>query len=316
MKRPIAVLISFLLVAVGIVFIAADQFYWSRVVLPERNAIGAASPVPSGKLDPGNEGRLVILTGPLGGAEILADPEFKVETNALRLRRRVWMYQWEDVGPRSKSAYSVEDPNGQKTTLLKTATRQWVTVWSEKILRPQFGQNASASIPVPRTGVNVKIAGTGHDNPQEMGVPSRGIDANHVTLGAFSLAPELVKQIDNFVAIPTTTGNLTHGNSMIFGDSIYIGSNPNEPAIGDLRIRFEFAPPATATVVAQQSGSNLVPYSVNQSAKIATLRMGCATAAQIADAYGKTESEQRLIVRVAGGVFIVLGILIMRPRHR
>lgn len=312
MKKVVAIVAGFLLMALGLTLIAAYQIYWSRVVVPERNAMARATTAAAGAIDPSNEGRLVVVTGALGGAEKLADPDFGIQVNALRLRRRVWMYQWQDMGPRSKSAYSVEDPNGNKTTYLKTETRDWTTVWSEKILRPRLAHNASASVPVPGTPLNVKIAGTGHDNPPQMAVPAYSVDAAHVTLGAFTLAPELAKQIDDFKAIPIGPGDITRANASIFEDTIYIGTDPNKPAIGDLKIRFESASPETATVVAQQAGNNLIPYSLSGSATVAALKMGDSTATQMAGAFSKTESNQRLIVCVAGGVFIVLGIVIMK----
>lgn len=314
MKRPVAFLFGLLLVALGITFILAYQMYWARVVVPERSAMATAKPAAADKIDPRNENELVIVTGPLSGAENLTDPEFAIKTNALRLRRRVWMYQWQDMGVQSKSSYSTEDPNGNKTTYLKTESHNWVAVWSEKILRPRNGHNAGALVPVG-PHVDVKVAGTGHDNPSQMAVPSRDVDATRITLGAFSIAPELVKQIDNFKAIPVGANNLTRRDATVFDNAIYIGANPNQPAIGDLKIRFESAPPATATVIAQQNGSNLAPYHISASANIATLKIGGSTATQMAAAYGKTESNQRMIVWAAAGVFIALGMLIVRPRR-
>ena len=52
--------------------------------------------LPQATVAPGNEGRLVHVTGMAETDETLADSEFSVAVNAIKLRRKVEMYQWQE----------------------------------------------------------------------------------------------------------------------------------------------------------------------------------------------------------------------------
>ena len=53
--------------------------------------------VPAEQVDPDREGTPVHLTGEAVTDAVLADPDFAVSANAIRLRRQVQMYQWDEV---------------------------------------------------------------------------------------------------------------------------------------------------------------------------------------------------------------------------
>lgn len=57
---------------------------------------GAVISVLADQVDPNNEGKLVHLSGRASTEETLTDPVFGVSENALRLRRKVEMYQWQE----------------------------------------------------------------------------------------------------------------------------------------------------------------------------------------------------------------------------
>ena len=86
---------------VGVVFFLGSfpLLWWNegRAVHTYRSlqeGAGAVVSVPAGRVDPGNEGKLVHLSGRATTDEVLANPTFTISANALRLRRDVEMYQW------------------------------------------------------------------------------------------------------------------------------------------------------------------------------------------------------------------------------
>jgi Transmembrane protein 43 len=303
-KKAFAWLLGLFFFTLGVAIVVGYEIYWARVVVPERKILATAISVASDKLDPRNDGKLIYVVGELAGAKNLADPEFGVASDALRLRRRVWMYQWEQGGVQSKSSYGVEDSHGNTTTLLKTRTYDYSKDWSEKTIDSRSFYNA------------------GHDNPARKEIPDRAIAAAKITLGVFTIAPELVEQIDNFQTVPVSDKNLSviteplRTKAKLAGDEIYFGTNAGQPAIGDLKVKFESAPPATASVIARQNGNNLSPYQVTNAGSVALLRVGTYSVPDMVAQFAKTNSQGRVLAWVAGCVLILFGSFVIKIARR
>uniref|UniRef100_A0A673L1F2 Transmembrane protein 43-like n=1 Tax=Sinocyclocheilus rhinocerous TaxID=307959 RepID=A0A673L1F2_9TELE len=70
---------------------------------------------PDVMLDPQNDGRLVHLSGPLRTAQPLYDPNYGVTVQAVKLQRRVEMYQWVEYSEsRSVSVVAMQQSNQLK----------------------------------------------------------------------------------------------------------------------------------------------------------------------------------------------------------
>ena len=318
-KKVFVFLMGLLFIAIGVAMIVGSEIYWLRVSVPKRKSLTSAITIDSSKLDPGNDGKLIYTTATLAGGEKLTDPEFGVTVNALRLRRSVWMYQWQDMGSGSKSSYSSDG-----TTYLKTQRRNYVKVWSERILGPKGPlYDARVMVHVPGTPIDVKALGSGHENPSTKAIPDRSIDADKITLGVFTVVPELVKQIDNFQTVPVDDNNLAaiaeplRPMAKLLGDEIYFGTNADHPAIGDLKIKFDSAPPAIASIIAQQSGNSLVPYPTANGGSLALLRIGTHLIAEMTAQFEKDQSAERMICWGMACVLILIGtVLIKQPGQR
>jgi len=273
-KKVVAWLLGLFLFALGLAIIVGYEIHWARVVVPERAGMAAAISISADHLDPQNDGKLVHVTGQLAGSELLADSDLGVTVEALKLRRRVWMYQWEQGTLKSQSSLAVEDTHGNSTTLLKSRTYNYLPVWSEKVINSDAFHNS------------------GYDNPGVKGFPDYAIAATNITLGAFSLTAQLS------------------------GGEIYIGKAPKQAAIGDLKIRVEFALPTTVTVIAGQSGNRLAPAAVGRSGSIAQLRVGTFSVQEMTGLFAKDELRGRLLVWVVGGIILLLGGVTIRQACR
>jgi hypothetical protein len=314
--------IGLFFLTLGLVMVVGYEIHWARVVAPERKGIATAIAADFDKLDSQNDGKLIYITGALAGVETLTDPEFGVTVDALKLRRRVWMYQWQEESlAQSKSSYGSEDAQGNSTTYLKTQTYNYVKVWSEKVI-DSHRFHARAVVPVPGTSIDVKVMDGGHDNPATMPIPARAVAAAKINLGAFTVGPELAEQIDNFQAVPVNDNNLAaiaeplRAGVKLLGDAIYFGTNANQPAIGNLKVQFESAPAATASVIARQNGNDLSPNQVGNAGTVALLRIGTYSAPEMVAQFAKSHSQTKLIVWVAGCGFILFGGLGIRQARK
>jgi hypothetical protein len=296
--------LGLLCVSIGIAAVAGYELHWARMMKPEREGLATAIPVSPDKPDPRNDGKLVHVVGKLAGAERLTDPEFDVAVDALRLRRRVWMRQWEQ-GPFSReSSLSKTDEKGNTVWKIKSKTYDYTEVWSEPVIDSSAFHNA------------------GHENPAVKKIPNRATSAANISVGPFALSPELVEQIDDFQTVPLNEKSLSglaeplRAEARLTGGEIYVGANPQKPAIGDLKVRLEMAPPTTVSVIARQSGRELLPCSVGSGGSIAMLRVGAHSVQEMAGAFAKGGSQERVTIWAAGGFACFMGVVFIRVARR
>jgi len=177
--------------------------------------------------DPANDGQLVHTGGLATTDEMLRDPTFGVSVNALRLQRKVEMYQWKEEKHSSTSRGS----GGSETT---ETTYRYDMGWSDHWIDSGHFQYAA-----------------GHQNPAQMPFDSESYQASNVRLGDFRLGPSFVAQIGPYSAYrPTDASDLPTGFEP-YGNGYYRGT-PQSPQIGDVRVGFEVVEPTTVSVIGKQ----------------------------------------------------------------
>uniref|UniRef100_UPI0040568567 TMEM43 family protein n=1 Tax=Candidatus Electrothrix sp. TaxID=2170559 RepID=UPI0040568567 len=171
---------------------------------------GAVISVASDRVDPSNEGKLIHLSGKANTEEILTDPVFGVADNALRLLRKVEMYQWQES---SESETKKKLGGGTETVTTYSYSKGWEdnVIHSSGFKRPE-----------------------GHENPGAMPYNSEEQTAQQVTLGAFQLSTSQVQRINQFQPLSASedsplSENLEEGMRHWEG-GFYLG---NDPAIPD-----------------------------------------------------------------------------------
>jgi len=246
---------------------------------------GAVISVTSDQVDPANEGKLIHLTDQAFTEEILTDPVFGVEENALRLQRKVEMYQWQE----SKERETRKKLGGGTESV---TTYSYDKIWTDHVIRSSGFKKG------------------GHDNPGAMPYSSETKTAHQVTLGAFQLSTSQVKRINRFEPIVVSEDtplpeNL--GERMKRGQNgFYLGDNPSSPQIGDVRIYFEFVPPVQVSMVAQQEGSRLRPYHAQAGGNIELLQVGEHSAESM---FQKAQSDNTILTWILRAVgFLLMGI--------
>jgi len=291
-----------ILVGIVLILVAIVGLFWNegRTVREARTIEEGRSNVVSvdaNTVDADNEGKLVHVIGRAVTAESLADPVFAVKANALRLRRRVEMYQWKET---KKSRKRKKLGGGSRTE----TTYSYSTTWS------------------PRVIDSGRFREGGHDNPKTMPWKSWSRDAKEVTLGAFGLPAALVRQIDNYEPVPPVAEmfeNVPDANGAeVRGEVLYLasesGAQEGEARIGDVRVAFEQVPLGPVSVISRQIAAGFEPYVSETGNDIHMLAVGSKSAAAM---FQQREQTNRLIkwaVRLGGFVVMVIGFsLIFRP---
>lgn len=236
----------------GVILIAV-AFY--ILFTNERDAVSAAQALERGSrmvvsVNPGvvlpaNNGRLVHVTGFAHANAPVIDPIFHVATNGLKLKRKVEMYQWQ------------EEQSTEKELYRQVTTYRYVKEWTTDAVD-------SRTFRYPQ----------GHKNPA-MQYGSREFGVSPVICGAFALSGGLAAQIDDYSPVPVIAKwRKMLPRFSIHDGGLYRGKDPAHPQVGDVRVRFAFAPSSTVSVVAMQKNALLTAYPVSPEGEIALLRVG------------------------------------------
>jgi hypothetical protein len=185
---------------------------------------------------------------------------------------------------------------------------------------------ASDSVDASREGVLVQASGLstdskhpdGHHNPGRLPWDSKTVVAGRVTLGAFTLPSDLVAMIGAKEPLRIETGGaarLTADSGLTVADGgLYRGGNPDAPAVGDVRIRYEIVRPQTVSVVAVQRGSSFDAYRTKTGTTILLLEKGTVAADAMFQAAQAGNRVTAWILRGFGFILMFLGLfLVFRP---
>jgi len=239
-----------------LIIVAFPLLFWNEGRAVKRyktlqEGAGAVISVSCDSVDQNNSGKLVHMTGLAQTEEMLTDPVFGVSRKAIKLRRSVEMYQWdEDAESRTKKKM------GGGTETVTTYT--YKKVWSESLID------------------SGKFRQSGHDNPGAMTYQTYELVAQSVTVGAFSLSTSLIAKIRAYSAVNPAEGEGPADSAAIRRQpgGFYIGADPATPQIGDLRVAFSAVEPQVISLVSGQQGVSFEPYVTKNGGTIQLLQIG------------------------------------------
>jgi len=254
---------------------------------------GAVVSAPSERVDPANEGKLVHTTGRARTTETLADREFGVSESAIRLRRKVEMYQWKES---SKSEKRDKVGGGTETVTTYTYSRDWSETLVDSSRFKQPG---------------------GHQNPRALPVKAEKWSASKVTLGAFTLSASQIAAIGGEEPVQVAADKAPTGlpaNAKPHGGGYFLGAEPQSPRVGDARVTFYRVPETDLTVVAKQAGTSFVPYRAQAGGSVDLQRRGIASADEMFSSAEQSNVVLTWVLRGAGWLVMCFGIgLVLRP---
>ena len=145
-KRAVGgVLVGLLLVVLMVV-----GLFWNegRAVQTAQSLAEGASAVISvdaGSIDPANDGKLVHVTGQVSASGSLADEDFGISAQGLRLSRNAEMYQWKET---SRSETKTNLGGGEETVTTYSYSKAWddSEIDSSDFEKPEGHQNPSMEI--------------------------------------------------------------------------------------------------------------------------------------------------------------------------
>ncbi|MBU3666112.1 MAG: hypothetical protein FGM15_09605 [Chthoniobacterales bacterium] len=280
-----------LLIGVGLLFWNEGRAVKTYKTLKEGQ--GLVIDVSAESVDAANDGKLVHLTADAVTDEILSDQDFGVSANAIRLRRDVEMYQWQET---EKSETRKKLGGGEETVTTYTYSKAWSS---------QLNNSANFQDPA------------GHENPAEFPYDSMTWDARDVGVGAFYLPPDLVGKLSDYKDLPVRDipeGAQWPEDARADKGGIYLGADPSKPQVGDVRIKFSLVEPGPVSIVAAQSGDSFADYRAEAGGAIAMIVPGKVPAQQMFENALSENTVLTWILRLAGFILIWIGFsLIFAP---
>ncbi len=250
----------------------------------------AAIEAPADPIKATNEGSLVVVSGTATTTDAVSDPIFQLSTVALRLERRVEMYQWEE----KRSTETRKKVGGGEVT---ETTYSYQKRWSSSLER-------SSNFKRPE----------GHENPTKMPIESADFQAPHVTLGAYTLPADLVARIRESTTLPLTAETLAampeaiQSTYQMHDAYLYKSADPENPAIGDLRIQFEQVVPTDVTVRSQQVGESFAPWVSSLGTDVHEIRAGLHSAEDMNAKAVAAAKTRTWLVRLGGFIAMTIGL--------
>jgi hypothetical protein len=267
--------------------------------------------IAADKVDPANNGKLVYATGQTAVKGELHDEKLGIKAPAIKLKRVVEMYQWEED----------KKTKDKKTTY--TYTKKWL---SSIVISRNFHRS-------------------GYDNPGTMPLHGQDYVANKVTFGAFTLSDNQIARADNagnrtprdlsaeeFAALPeeirTAAVQSPGGFYMPVGkwfsqapkdqvDSKFhpAGSSAeNNPQVGDVRVKLLVVNPGPTTIIAEQTADTLGPHKTKAGVPIDMFRTAKHTIPEMFELARKDNTMWAWILRGAGvGAIFVSFLFLMGP---
>ena len=290
-----------IIVGILMVFGGACLLFWGEgraVKRAKALSEGSASVITVDASGPssGNNGSLVHFTGKTDAFEPISDRMFGVESDALKLERRVEMYQWTE----HKESKQKKNTGGSTETV---TTYTYKKEWSSRL--------------VSSSGFEERA---GHENPSSMPFEGKTVAADPIVIGDWILGPRFVGKLTRDQPLKVGAAELERASDTVrdrlrlSGDGFYLGQDPGSPEIGDVRITFKVVPRAEITVVGQQKGQSLEPYKAKVGGDIALLTYGAKTSEEMFDAAKASNSTLTWILRLVGFMVIMIGFsTILKP---
>ena len=243
---------------------------------------------------------LVHTTGTATTEELLSDPQFGVELKAMRLQRKVEMYQWVE---HKKTETRDKVGGGTQTTTTYSYDRRW-----------QEGRESSEGF---------KESG-GHENPP-LRYASQSSVTSRATLGSFKLNSSLIEKRmsswkDHPVELQAAVAKLDAAEAQHFkmdGSRLYYSAvlpMASEPQVGDLRIAFQVVEPGEVSVLSKQNNSELSPFKTSNGELIEHLMIGKVSTAEMFNSLKFENTMMAWFIRAGGWILSIVGFsLITSP---
>ena len=263
------------------------------------------------------DGQLIHTTGTASTEDILSDDLFGIKTNALAIVRSAEYYQWKE-----NEKHETKDKLGGKQEEIITYTyeRDWTAdpinssrfkdpdyqgvnnvIWEIEDMRVIASNVSFGTYTLPelfisdivsKQSVNVSPLMISADNPA-----LKQLNENVMKALGDNVRPEAAQVKDSLAYVH------------VFGNQVYIGFNPSNPSIGDIRLTFEqLAPSCNISLIAVPTNGTFTTFQAKHDANEYELRVGTWTLDQMIKQANDENATLTWILRILGVIIVIAAL--------
>jgi len=235
-----------------------------------------------------NNGKLVLLSGPLNIEDDLEDPLYGIKIQAVKLKKLVQMYQWyETEDRRDQNEHNPEEHDFHA----EPATYSYARDWFDEPINSNAFQNT-----------------LGHHNPETWPFNSSMITNQRVKIGGFLLGQNLKMKFKDYVTF-TSDERPSDPNIKMHAGIYYHSKNMWQPEVGDFRVHFSYAGKGgdLVSVVGRQSGREIRPYATEAGEELLFLYPGVRKPDEVFNFEHSQNRLQTWLYRLLGWFLMFLG---------
>ena len=288
-----------------LIVLASWLLYWNEGrTVKAGGAIGEAQMLTVqmkdiSKVDSSFDGKVIHATGRADTQDILQDTTFGVEKQAIKLAQKVEYYQWVET---SRSETRKKLGGGEE----KVTTYTYNLRWSRRPVDSSVFEDIRYR---NRNTVLAEVA------DEEMVAPT--VDFGAYTLppflkngigGAKPLPVELSEEKKEEIAWISNAANARADFVHSRDNVIFLGRNPGNPQVGDLRISYTEVPPADVSIVAKVIGSTFEQFVASNGYTFSRIDMGTVSPETMFEDAKTANTVIAWVVRVGGTVLVMAGL--------
>ncbi len=255
---------------------------------------GLVVEVDATKIDAGNEGKLVHISGDAVPQDVPVDPRLGVAAKgAVSLTRIVEVLQWKETSKEVERTAS----DGSKT---KTTVYDYGKVWSSTPIDSAKFKTASApsNPPMPLVGEE--------------------FDISAAKVGTFRLDGPAVAALGKDTPLQLSDSGLAQAAAALGGNNpVWIvnnqyvfAANPDAPQVGDVRIGFARGDVSRVSAVGQQAGDKLQPYTASNGREVFLIQAGNASASEMFKDAIEGNVFLTWVIRAGGLLMMFVGLML------
>ena len=265
-----------ILILIGIVVLVINERRNVINIRDTKELTNAYVDVSSESVDKDNEGKLIATSGTLDyNNETLRDGTFNISISTPVLVRTVEVYQWEEEKQESDNS----------------TTYNYNKVWKNELIDSSKFNSSS-----------------NHTNPTSKPYEDERLYASELKVGAYKLS----SSFNSLISANNTIDNLADATIpegySINGNFITNSEDPEQPAIGDIRISFKYATYKDVSVMGKLNNGSIVEYTTKEKSNFIFFTDGTHDGKYMITSKEKGDKMMKWILRAIGTLAIILGI--------